>query len=77
MGGFVAAYATAHEPKVYGAALVSPGNLGPASARQRANDPEFWARWNENASRLVGITAQQLVQEVDDEMELDETVCLW
>ena len=65
MGGFVAAYTTAHDPQVYGAALVSPGNLGPASARQRANDPEFWARWSENASRLVGSTEKQLVQEVD------------
>jgi pimeloyl-ACP methyl ester carboxylesterase len=42
MGGFVAAYATAHEPKVFAAALISAGNLGPASARQRASDPEFW-----------------------------------
>jgi pimeloyl-ACP methyl ester carboxylesterase len=65
MGGFVAVYATAHEQTVYGAALISPGNLGPASARQRANDPEFWARWSENASRLVGTTAKQLVQEVN------------
>lgn len=67
MGGFVAAYATAHEPKVFGAALISAGNLGPASARQRATDPEFWSRWNDNASRLVGTTAQQLVDEVDSE----------
>jgi uncharacterized protein len=65
MGGFVAAYATAHEPKVFAAALISAGNLGPASARQRASDPEFWGRWNENASRLAGTTAQQLVEEVD------------
>jgi len=65
MGGFVAAYATAHEPKVFAVALISPANLGPASARQRANDPKFWERWNDNASRLVGTTAQQLVQEVD------------
>jgi pimeloyl-ACP methyl ester carboxylesterase len=67
MGGFVAAYATAHEPKVFGAALISAGNLGPASARQRASDPEFWGRWNDNASRLIGTTAQQLVDEVDSE----------
>jgi uncharacterized protein len=67
MGGFVAAYATAHEPKVFGTALVSAGNLGPASARQRANDPGFWDRWNDNASRLVGTTAQQLVKEVDSD----------
>ncbi len=67
MGGFVAAYASAHEPKVFGAALISAGNLGPASARQRASDPEFWGRWNDNASRLVGTTAQQLVDEVDSD----------
>jgi len=67
MGGFVAAYATAHEPKVFAVALISPANLGPASARQRANDPKFWERWNDNASRLVGTTAQQLVQEVDND----------
>jgi ribonuclease BN (tRNA processing enzyme)/acetyl esterase/lipase len=67
MGGFVAAYATAHEPKVFAVALISPANLGPASARQRANDPKFWERWNDNASRLVGTTAQQLVQEVDSD----------
>lgn len=67
MGGFVAAYATAHDPKVYGAVLISAANLGPASAGQRANDPEFWQRWNENASRLVGTTGQQLVHEVDSD----------
>jgi acetyl esterase/lipase len=67
MGGFVAAYATAHEANVFAVALISPGNLGPGSARQRANDPQFWERWNDNASRLVGATAQQLVQEVDSD----------
>jgi uncharacterized protein len=67
MGGFVAAYAMAHEPRVFGAALISAGNLGPASARQRASDPEFWGRWNDNASRLAGTTAQQLVEEVDSD----------
>ena len=67
MGGFVAAYATAHEPKVFGVALISAANLGPASARQRANDTEFWERWNDNASRLVGTTAQQLVHEVESD----------
>jgi acetyl esterase/lipase len=67
MGGFVAAYATAHEPKVFAVALVSPGNLGPGSARQRTNDPQFWERWNDNASRLVGTSARQLVQEVDSD----------
>jgi len=41
MGGFVAAYATAHDPKVFAVALISPANLGPASARQRASDPQF------------------------------------
>lgn len=69
MGGFVAAYATAHDPKVFAAALISAGNLGPGSARQRANDPQFWERWNDNASRLVGTTAQRLVQEVDSSPE--------
>src|SRR5215471_13367984 len=69
MGGFVAAYVTAHEPAVFAAALVSPGNLGPASARQRTNDPEFWGRWNDNTSRLVGTSARQLVQEVDSDSE--------
>jgi uncharacterized protein len=67
MGGFVAAYAAAHEPKVFAVALVSPGNLGPGSAGQRTNDPQFWERWNDNASRLVGTTAKQLVQEVDSD----------
>ena len=67
MGGFVAAYVTAHEANVFAVALISPGNLGPGSARQRANDPQFWERWNDNASRLVGATAQQLVQEVDSD----------
>jgi len=67
MGGFAAAYAAAHEPLVFAAALISAGNLGPASARQRASDPQFWERWNDNASRLVGTTAQQLVQEVDSD----------
>jgi ribonuclease BN (tRNA processing enzyme)/pimeloyl-ACP methyl ester carboxylesterase len=77
MGGFVAAYTTAHEPKVFAVALISPANLGPASARQRANDPQFWERWNDNASRLVGTTAQQLVQEVDsDSTKWNYTNCV-
>ena len=67
MGGFVAAYATAHEPKVFAAALISAANLGPASARQRANDPQFWERWNDNASRLAGTTAEALVKELDND----------
>jgi ribonuclease BN (tRNA processing enzyme)/pimeloyl-ACP methyl ester carboxylesterase len=77
MGGFVAAYATAHEPKVFAVALISPANLGPASAGQRANDPQFWERWNDNVSRLVGTTAQQLVQEVDsDSTKWNYTNCV-
>ncbi len=67
MGGFVAGYATAHEPKVFGAALIAAWNIGPASARQRVNDPEFWDRSNDNASRLVGTNAQQLIREVDSD----------
>lgn len=67
MGGFVAAYATSHAPEVFAVALVSAANLGPASARQRLNDSEFWERWNENASRLVGTTAKALVKEVDSD----------
>jgi len=45
--------------------LIAAWNLGPASARQKANDLGFWDRWNDNASRLVGTTAQQLIHEVD------------
>lgn len=67
MGGFVAAYASAHEAHVFAVALVSAANLGPASAHQRHEDPEFWSRWNENASRLVGTSAQTLVQELDSD----------
>lgn len=48
-------------------ALITPGNLGPSSARRRASDPQFWERWKDNASRLVGATPQQLVQEVDSD----------
>jgi len=77
MGGFVAAYATAHEAKVFGTALISAANLGPASARQQANDPEFWARWNDNASRLVGASAQQLREELDrDHLKWDYMKCV-
>jgi pimeloyl-ACP methyl ester carboxylesterase len=65
MGGFMAAYAAAHDPKVSAAALISAANLGPASQRQRKEDPQFWARWNENASRLAGTNAHELVSEVD------------
>jgi len=66
MGGFVAAYATAHEPKVFAVALISAANLGPASARQRTRDPrEFAARWSDNASRLAGTTPDDLMDEVN------------
>jgi pimeloyl-ACP methyl ester carboxylesterase len=67
MGGFVAGYATAHEPRVFGTALISAWNIGPASARQRVNDPEFWDRTRDNALRLVGTNAQQLIREVDSD----------
>jgi uncharacterized protein len=59
MGGFVAAYVTAHDPQVLAVAAITPGNLGPSSARRRGSDPQFWERWNDNASRLVGTTPQQ------------------
>src|SRR5262249_12528177 len=76
MGGFVAAYATAQEPKVFAVALISAANLGPASARQRSTDAaEFQARWRDNASRLVGKSAEQLWQEINqnpDFLELFE-----
>jgi uncharacterized protein len=66
MGGFVAAYAATHEPKVFAIGLISAANLGPASARQRAKDPnEFLARWRDNASRLAGTGAEELMQELD------------
>lgn len=66
MGGFVAAYATTHEPKVFALGLISAANLGPASARQRAKDPnEFLTRWRDNASRLAGTSAEQLMQELN------------
>jgi uncharacterized protein len=65
MGGFVAAYATAREAKVFAVALISAANLGPATARQRAKDPhEFFERWHDNASRLVGTSAEDLLKEM-------------
>jgi uncharacterized protein len=65
MGGFVAAYATAREPAILAVALISAANLGPASERQRARDPhEFLERWQDNASRLVGTSGQDLLKEV-------------
>jgi uncharacterized protein len=66
MGGFVAAYATAHEPNVFAVALISAANLGPASARQRSeNAHEFADRWSDNASRLAGTTSDELMGEVN------------
>jgi uncharacterized protein len=77
MGGFVATYATAHDPKVFATALISAASLGPASARQRASDPQFWERWSDNASRLAETTPQKLVQEVDsDKAKWDYMNCV-
>jgi ribonuclease BN (tRNA processing enzyme)/pimeloyl-ACP methyl ester carboxylesterase len=67
MGGFVAAYVTAHDPQVLAVVVITPGNLGPSSARRRTSDPQFWEQWRDNSSRLVGTTPQQLMQEVDSE----------
>jgi pimeloyl-ACP methyl ester carboxylesterase len=65
MGGFAAASATAREPNVFAVALISAANLGPTSARQRAKGPhEFFERWHDNASRLVGTSAEDLVKEI-------------
>ena len=52
---------------MFAVALISGANLGPASARQRVSDPQFWERWNDNASRLVGTTAAALVKELDSD----------
>lgn len=66
MGGFIVASAAARDPKIYGVALISAANLGPASARQRSSDAkEFHERWRANASRLVGTTAEALAEEVN------------
>jgi len=65
MGGFIVASATAQDPKIYGVALISAANLGPASARQRSsNAQEFYERWRAGASRLVGTSAETLVEEM-------------
>src|SRR5215469_1986666 len=66
MGGFIVASATAQDPKIYGVALISAANLGPASARQRSsNAQEFYERWRAGASRLVGTSAETLVEEMN------------
>ncbi len=66
MGGFIVASATAQDPKIYGVALISAANLGPASARQRSsNAQEFQERWRANASRLAGTSAEALLDEMN------------
>ena len=36
-------------------------------ASSGVNDPQFWERWNDNASRLVGTTAEAVVKELDSD----------
>ncbi len=61
MGGFMVAYAAAHDPGVAGVGMISAWNIGATSMRtpNMAADPEFRA----DASRLAGTTPEALSEE--------------
>jgi uncharacterized protein len=61
MGGFMVAYAAAHDPGVAGVAMISAWNIGPFTARpqSKAALDDFAAE----ASRLAGTTPEELLAE--------------
>jgi uncharacterized protein len=67
MGGFMVAYAAAHDPQVLGVAMISAWNVGASMVRASANErlPSFVAA----ASRLAGTTSDGLVAEARQNSE--------
>lgn len=61
MGGFMVAYAGAHDPGVAGVGMISAWNIG--ATFMRPMDKEAIAGFRENASRLAGTTADELLAE--------------
>lgn len=61
MGGFLACYATAHDPAILGVAMISGWNLGPAAARP--DDEHRRKSYHDASPRLAGTTPEGLLAE--------------
>jgi len=61
MGGFLSAYATAHDPAILGVALISAWNLGPAAAKP-ASDARTKS-FRDASTRLAGTTPEGMLTE--------------
>jgi pimeloyl-ACP methyl ester carboxylesterase len=68
MGGFMVAYAAAHDPQVLGVAMISAWDVGPSMVRESAKErlPRFVAA---AAPRLSGTTPEGLVAEARQNSE--------
>jgi pimeloyl-ACP methyl ester carboxylesterase len=70
VGGFVVSYVAARDPGILGVAMIAASNLGPSTMRALSRDPkELHERFRANASRLVGATAEALLEEVKQNAE--------
>jgi pimeloyl-ACP methyl ester carboxylesterase len=62
MGGFLAAYATAHDPNISAAAIISAWNIGPAVMRTASSGPSD--SFKGASVRLAGTTPEGMLAEV-------------
>ena len=64
MGGFMAAYAGAHDPQVAGVAMISAWNIGPTVLRSADNGRAD--SYKNSSPRLAGTSPEGLMKEVRD-----------
>lgn len=60
MGGFMAAYATAHDPAISAVVMIAAWNIGPDVSHQREKQAELF---QESSPRLAGTTPEGLLAE--------------
>jgi pimeloyl-ACP methyl ester carboxylesterase len=64
MGGFTVSYVTARDPEILGVSMIAAMNIGPSMTRGLLQNPqETRERTRANASRVVGTTAEELLEE--------------
>lgn len=64
MGGFMAAWAGAHDPKLAGVVMISAWNIGGEAATvTNANQARFLQEYRANSGPLAGCTAESLLAE--------------
>jgi len=66
MGGWVSAETLAHDPKLLGAVIISPGDMGAIGLRAQQNRGAVIAGMNDNRESLAGATGESMADELRD-----------